>query len=146
MINEIISGIAKAIYREFGSDYHIYKEDVEQGIKEPCFMVFSADNNQEQFLNDRYFKTNLFTVIYYPSDKSNKLAEINDVNERLLECLEYISIESSNYQLRGKNMNGKEIDDVLHFTINYDLFVIKKKEKEDIMIDELVQRQPKIKR
>ena len=39
MINEIIDGISVAINTEFGDDYEIYTESIEQGLEEPCFSI-----------------------------------------------------------------------------------------------------------
>ena len=37
MLNEIIKGISMALNAAFGDGYEIYQNDVEQGLKEPCF-------------------------------------------------------------------------------------------------------------
>lgn len=39
MVNGIIGGIAAAISNEFGDDYTIYTEEIEQGFNEPCFFI-----------------------------------------------------------------------------------------------------------
>ena len=39
MINSIIEGISASLNAEFGDDYTIYTENVEQGLKEPCFFI-----------------------------------------------------------------------------------------------------------
>lgn len=39
MINKVIDGISKAINEEFGDEYNIYTEEIEQGLKEPCFSM-----------------------------------------------------------------------------------------------------------
>lgn len=36
MIDKIIDAISTTIYAEFGDDYEIYTESIEQGLKEPC--------------------------------------------------------------------------------------------------------------
>ena len=38
MINEIVVAISKALYNEFGEEYKIYAENVEQGLERPCFL------------------------------------------------------------------------------------------------------------
>lgn len=39
MINKIIDGISISLNAEFGDDYKIYTESIEQGLKEPCFRL-----------------------------------------------------------------------------------------------------------
>jgi len=44
MINNIITGISQKLDEEFnvnGDEYTIYTDGVEQGLKEPCFFIFS---------------------------------------------------------------------------------------------------------
>ena len=39
MINKIIDGICAVINLEFGDEYEIYTESIEQGLEEPCFLL-----------------------------------------------------------------------------------------------------------
>lgn len=39
MLNEIIKGISMALNAALGDGYEIYQNDVEQGLKEPCFLI-----------------------------------------------------------------------------------------------------------
>lgn len=136
MINELISGIAQAIHEEFGNKYRIYKEDVKQGLKTPCFTIYSIDNQRNQELGNRYMSNNMYAVIYYPSSDEIKLEEINDVTERLYQCLEYIYPTGSSRSVRGTGMDGKEVDDVLHFLVSYD-FHVRYGEPEPVKMQEL---------
>lgn len=122
MINDIISAISNAIYLEFGDEYEIYTQDVKQGLQEPCFSIFCINPSIRQFFDKRYKTTNLFNILYFPQNE-NVEEEINDVSERLFDCLEYIN--DKNDMLRGTNMNAQVIDGVLNFFVNYDFFVKK---------------------
>ena len=66
MINKIIDGISVAINAEFGYDYEIYTESVEQGLNEPCFSILCLNPTNEQFLGRRYFRNNQFCIHYFP--------------------------------------------------------------------------------
>ncbi len=132
MINKLISGISEAIYAEFGAAYKIYKEAVKQGLKEPCFLISCLNPTNEQFLGNRYFRTNQFAVQYFPStDKVNE--ECNGVQERLFMALELIDVDGD--LTRGTSMHGELTDGVLHFFVNFDFFM-KKVVTQDAM-DEL---------
>lgn len=126
MINQIIDGICAAIHTEFGSAYEIYTETIEQGLNEPCFSIACINPTAEQFLGKRYFRTNQFCIHYFPATEE-KQAECCAVSERLFEALEMITVD--NDSVRGTNMHFEFSDDVLHFFVNYDVFVYKEQVK-----------------
>lgn len=120
MINSIIEGISASLNAEFGDDYTIYTENVEQGLKEPCFFISCINPTSRIFLGKRYFKTNQMCIHYFPADNDRKKEECNDVSERLFDCLECIDVAGDS--LRGTSMRTEQVDGVLHFFVNYDFF------------------------
>ncbi len=126
MINSIIESIAVALNSEFGSEYTVYTESIEQGLKEPCFFVLCINTASRIFFDKRYFKENQFCIQYFPADKLRKREECNEVNERLFSCLEYVL--NGGDLIRGTKMNGEIVDGILNFFVNYDLFVKKPSE------------------
>lgn len=130
MINKIIDGISVAINAEFGDAYEIYTEGTEQGLTEPCFSVVCLNPKIEQFLGKRYYRTNQFCVHYFPST-AEKRAECYSVVDRLFTALEYIEIDGD--KCRGTSVNSEITDGVLHFFINYDMFVYKELEQTPVM-------------
>lgn len=133
MINKIIDGICLALNAEFGDEYEIYTETLKQGLKEPCFSIVCINPTQEQFLGNRYYKTNCFCVHYFPCSSETN-TEINTVRERLFNTLEYITVDGD--LIRGTKMTA-ETDDlgVLTFIVNYDLFVKKVEDTATAMED-----------
>jgi hypothetical protein len=125
MINKIIDGISIAINSCFGDEYEIYTESVEQGLQEPCFSIVCLNPTIEQFLGSRYFRQNQFCIHYFPSSK-DKRAECYSVMEKLSNALEII--EANGETTRGTQMHGEFVDDMLHFFVNYDMFVYKQEE------------------
>ena len=75
MINSIIEGISASLNAEFGDDYTIYTENVEQGLKEPCFFISCINPTSRIFLGKRYFKTNQMCIHYFPADNDRKKEE-----------------------------------------------------------------------
>lgn len=130
MINKVIDAICNALYLEFGDDYKIYTDTVEQGLKEPCFSVFCISPMKKQFFGKKYKVSNLYMVLYFPKDKNEPSQEINEVNERLFNCLEYI--KETGDLIRGTEMIGEVIDDVLNFKVKYEFFTLQS-EKGDPM-------------
>lgn len=122
MINKIIDGISISLNAEFGDDYKIYTESIEQGLKEPCFSIVCVNPTNELFRGKKYFRKNLFCIQYFPKGE-DKRSECMDVLERMFDCLEVIKV-SEDLQ-RGTSMHGEVVDHVLNFFVNYDMFVYK---------------------
>lgn len=120
MINDIINGITATIGKEFG-DHEIYVENIEQGLKEPCFFVKTLDVSQQKYIGNRYLLTVPLDVHYFPARKK-KRTEMHDAAMRLQYILERITM------LNGEMVNGVKahyeiVDDVLHYFITYKMVV-----------------------
>lgn len=122
MINKIIDGISISLNAEFGDDYKIYTESIEQGLKEPCFSIICVNPTNELFRGKKYFRKNLFCIQYFPKGK-DKYAECMEALERMYDCLEIIKVGDD--PQRGTSMHGEVVDKVLNFFVNYDMFVYK---------------------
>lgn len=125
MINKIIDGISVAINSEFGDSYEIYTESVKQDLEGSCFSILCLNPKIDQFLGKRYFRTNQFCIHYFPSSDEPR-SECQAVMERLINCLEIITVDGD--PVRGNGMNGEIVDGVLSFFVNYDMFVYKEVE------------------
>lgn len=123
MLNEIIKGISMKLNATFGDGYKIYQNDVEQGLKEPCFFIQILKPELSPLLGRRSLKRNPFDLLYHPSAPGNN-AEILTVAEQLMECLEYITLPSG-VILRSTGINYEIVDDVLHFFVNFNHTQIK---------------------
>lgn len=123
MINSIIESISISLNAEFGDDYTIYTESVEQGLNEPCFFLSCINPTHRLFLGNRYFRENQFCIQYFPTVKDRAKEECSTIAERLFLCLECICVAGD--WVRGTKMRYEVVDGVLNFFINYDLFVYK---------------------
>jgi hypothetical protein len=118
MINSIIEAISITLDAEFG--YEIHTEEIKQDLTEPCFFIACLNPTTKLFLGKRYFRSNSFCIQYFPqSDEKQK--ECNAVAERMIWCLEVITVGSD--PIRGTKMKYEVVDGVLQFFINYDCFV-----------------------
>lgn len=122
MINSIIDSISIALNAEFGDCYKNYKEEKKQDLEEPCFFIQCLNPTQRLFLNKRYFRKNQFCIQYFP-ETSDKNEECFAVAERLLERLEYLTVNRD--LVMGTKMHYEVVDGILHFFVNYDMFVYK---------------------
>lgn len=118
-INEIIGAVGVSLNAEFGDDYTIYSEPIEQGLKEPCFFISVINRERNVFPNGRYLFANQMCVQYFPQSRDEPKEECNAVSERLWGCLEYVSVDGCLW--RGKDMHCETVDGVLNFFVNYDV-------------------------
>lgn len=128
MINDLINNIAIKLNSVFDSDYKIYTESVKQGLVEPAFSIVLLQAEQTPRIPNRYFRTYPFDIHYFPKTKTKN--EMYEVGEKLLIEMEYLD-----NLCRGTKMRYEVIDDVLHFFVNYDLFVKKQVEEVESMAE-----------
>ena len=126
MINTIIDGICIALNEEFGDDYTIYTENIEQGLKEPCFFVQCINPTNNLFRGNRYRRTNEMCIQYFPSTDDEQ-TECNAVAERMFDCLEWIDVDGLQM---GLNMHSEMVDKVLNFFVDYNFFTKKVKDEQ----------------
>lgn len=133
MTNKILDAISQALNSEFGDSYELYSENIKQDFKEPCFFIMCLNPSEQNFLGNRYYRKYLFDIQYFPKNKKSLNSELYEMQERLFNCMEYINM--GNNLIRGKKRRGEIEDKILHFFVNYDVFVVKKGTEEDYMGD-----------
>lgn len=129
MLNEIVNGIGLKLSKSFnGIDIH--KEELEQGFEEPCFFIDLLNPSEKQIIGNRYLRSYLFDIVYFPKKKSSE--EIFEVLDKLYSVLEYIELDDSTL-IRGIDRNSREEDKVLHFFVTYEMFIYKLDEEKPKM-------------
>ena len=121
MLNDMITGIAKALGGAFGSDYRVYINDVRQGLSEPCFFIAALKNEQSPLIGDRAIWRNPFVIHYCPGTPDDNV-ELYSAAARLMYALRYITLPDGGL-LRGRTMRYEAVDGVLHFFAAYNLIV-----------------------
>lgn len=121
MINQIISSVIITLKEEFGSEYEVYMEEYKQDLKKPCFFIQCSQPTIQRYLGKRCQRTNPIHIQYYPRSEEHIREECNDVAERMIWCLEYISLDKQKYL--GTKMKYEMIEGILNFFVNYDFFV-----------------------
>nr|DAQ52883.1 MAG TPA: tail completion protein [Caudoviricetes sp.] len=138
MVNELLNGISIKLNQVFGDGYEIYGDtDVVQGLKEPCFFIAILNPSQTKLIGQRYFREHPFDVQFFPT-KSGDNVELQEVASELFLALEYITLLNGDL-VHGTSMNYENVDGVLHFKVNYNMFLRKVEPKDnmgDISIDE----------
>lgn len=124
VVNEVVIGMATKINKIYNKKYPIYTDNEEQGLDKPCFFIkyLNGDENREIGLQDRFYKDKLnFVIIGYTEDGNTEI--LNDMIDNLYE-LEYIELTDKTL-LRAEKLHPKIEDGVLHFFIDYEIFIKK---------------------
>lgn len=122
VINDVITGISNKISSIFGKDYEIYDDNVEQGMKKPCFFINYLDGDISRQIGveiKSYLDILHFDITGFAKDDNRK--KLNDMADKLYE-LEYITLPNKRL-LRADNLKSKIDDGVLHFFIDYKIFI-----------------------
>lgn len=131
MVDKIIKAISKTLNQVFGDDFEIYfSKDVQQGLKEPCFFIALMGSSRIRRIGVRYRMFNSFDVQYFPKIKLGNI-EMIGVAEQLLDALEFIQLSDGDL-VQGTAMNFSIQDGVLHFFVDYNMFL-----KKEVALDEM---------
>lgn len=122
MISDIVSAISRALHDTCGDDYDVYKEYIPQHFSEPCFLITHVGQFGSPKLPNRHFLSNKFDIQFFPVDGQNEKSQMYDVADKLYFALQYIKVLDN--LVRGTKMSSEIVDGVLHFFVNYDVFVI----------------------
>lgn len=121
MVNDIIDGLSLQINAEFGDEYRIYCGAIKQGLIEPCFLIAALSPSQIQRVGARCFSENGFDIHFF--SKSDDESGMYSTANRLFEALKYVTLLNGD-MLRGTKMRFQIVDSILHFFVNYNLFLI----------------------
>lgn len=124
VINKIIDGISIKINGIFGNDYEIYDNNTEQGMNKPCFFINFLDGEEKSQLGIKsksYLDTLHFDITGFEENDDRR--KLNSMADKLYE-LEYISLQDGTL-LRADSLKPKINDGVLHFFIDYKIFIDK---------------------
>ena len=140
MLPDLIDAISIKLNESFPG-VPIYSESVLQSLTPPCFFIGVLNPSQQQQLGTRYFRRHPFDVHYFPA--ADNKAEMYTTADTLCAALEYVTLANGDI-LRGSEVHWEIVDGVLHFFVNYDVFVRKEITPEenmgDITIDTDVKR------
>lgn len=125
VINNVIIGLSLKIKELFGEGYHVYDSAVTQGMETPCFFINFLDGEESRqigletksYLDILHFDITGFAV-------NDDRASLNDMADKLY-YLEYITLNDGTL-LRADSLKPKIQDNVLHFFIDYKIFINKK--------------------
>lgn len=114
----IMDGIRRKLGETFPGVKIYGDSEIEQGLVPPVFFLSVLSPTRAPGLGPRYRARYPFTVCYSPAAEGAN-AELLDVGERLMEALEYITVEGN--LVRGVSLSYELADGVLHFFVSYNL-------------------------
>ena len=117
MVNSILNSVTKQLGTTFGDSYRYYVEDVEQGLKKPCFTVDLLIPLQRSKSPILYDRTMPIVVHYFSDSKNNIKEDCYRMSERIVESLEYLPFDKT--LLRGEDISWQMVDDVLQVFVTY---------------------------
>lgn len=117
MVNTVLISISKALYDTFGDNYHYYMENIEQGVKQPCFTIDVLNPLNRSVNRKDYYRTIPCVIHYFTDNKSTSKAECYNIGEQALECLEYLNIGGR--LVRAEDMSYTMVEDVLQIFLTY---------------------------
>lgn len=131
MLNKIIGGIALRLNGIFGDGYAIYAEEIKQGLKEPCFLITHISSQSSELLCDRYHRSNMFDIQYFPREDNN-YHEMEQAVEDMYAGLNHITLADGAAR-NGISMHHEISDGVLHFFVNYNTVTARKEQPSELM-------------
>ena len=136
MVNKTINAVIAALHNTFGDDYSYLKENNEQGLPTPCFLVSLLRPTSRGSLWRTYSRVMPIVINYFPKSDIRPKNECYDIGERALEAVEVIDIEG--VKVSGTDLEIQLVDDnVLQIFVTYDFWTQTVREPDE-PVEELV--------
>lgn len=114
---DLIDAISKRLDEVFNGEYTIYLENVEQGLKVPCFFiqpVYSSDKNR---LTGRKYRLHEFDIVFLPEEEGY-MTTFATVTDRLFTSFDSVTLEDGTV-LHTFDRHIDVHDKVLHFGVTF---------------------------
>lgn len=131
MVNSVLNAVTKQLGTKFGDSYRYYVENVEQGLKKPCFTVDVLTPLMRSKSPVLYDRTMPIVIHHFSDSKDNEKKNFYAMGEQIVECVEYLPF--GNTLLRGEDISWQIVDDVLQVFVTYKFTTVKVMEDEDTM-------------
>lgn len=126
---EIIDGLSLWLNNLFDDDYEIYDTNVEQGLKEPCFLITAHNVTSDRFLNRRERRVIPITVQFFAVKDNNEKPVLRNTADKIMDNIHIIELESGCSVL----VNSKEYnitDDILNINLTFGMMMNAKYQKD----------------
>ena len=99
MVTSVINAVTKQLGTTFGNTYQYYMEDIEQGVKKPCFHVSPRITLQRSRSPVLYDRTVPIVVHYFSDNLNNLKKDCYSMGEKVYGNMAVV--KSGNYSLAG---------------------------------------------
>ena len=145
VINNVVAGISQKLGEIFGDKYTVYDNEVPQGMTKPCFFINWIDGEETKQIGiekKRYLDILHFDITGFAQNDNR--VDLNDMADKLY-GLEYITIKDNEKDvlIRANSLKPKIEDGVLHFFIDFKIFIEKKSEETPKMENILLTKEVK---
>ena len=117
----MVTGISQALDARFGKP--VYSEEPVEGSERPYFFIKLVESKESPYSGKRYIRKQTFDIEYVPAITLAPNGESYEVLDTLYDCLEYINLGDA--PVKGKDMHQVFKDGFLHFSVSYDLVLVK---------------------
>lgn len=131
MYNEILDAVISRLEDLF-PDCSVYPDAMDQVLQKPCFVVSFMESSEKPMTGRRYYRETKLHMQYLPGPAEQVFRELNQAADLLLDGMETIVLEKAGV-MRGTERSCRMQGGVLDFSVNYNSFVIKKKNPEPAM-------------
>lgn len=121
MLSDVISAVSNALYEEFGEQYRIYADNVEQNLTRPCFFINVVRPALMHSTIGRDKMSVPLIIQYFPTSVGKRM-ECYAVADQMFRCLKYP--EYNDVMFRGTDMKFDIDDDKLNFRVQYNFNTI----------------------
>jgi hypothetical protein len=123
MIKAIMHGIGNALYEEFGDDYQVCIDKLEQGFENPCFFVSLVDFYNDELIMGREKWHAQYNITYFPENEDEPTDECLEVIPKLKDLLRIVELENGD-MVRGTDIDAKVVDGQVQFYVSYNFETI----------------------
>lgn len=137
MILMMLAAISRSLKEAFPGSA-VYADKVPQGLNPPAFYIEALQAGRTQELGKRWRQTQMFDIHYFPEQEDRRT--LYAVGEELFSALGLISLPDGG-SLRGGSMQYEVVDGVLHFIVQYTVFLretVPKEPMEELYLEENV--------
>lgn len=128
----IIDAISKRLDEIFNGEYAIYLENVEQGLKVPCFFIHPVYSSDKNRLIGRKNRLHEFDVVFLPEDEGY-ISAFATVTDKLFTSFDSVTLEDGTI-LYTFDRRINVSDDVLHFMVTFQFDYLEELPNEDLQM------------
>ncbi|WP_343208219.1 phage tail terminator family protein [Anaerolentibacter hominis] len=126
---KLVNGIMNRLRSVFGDTYSVYTEEAEQEFIKPCFLLTVLPEGCRPFLGSRRQLQNKAEIRFYPEPASGQETALQEAAGKLMKEMEWIELPDGDL-IRGTKMASEKKNNLLYFTVHYNLVVTETREQE----------------